>query len=97
VTEEFAATPSEVVACGARLVDDAGELKGVASSLQSEGDGGGVDSCAIKPGDMGDFWNQLKWVVDTLAGTPEADADWMCGLGNDLQQAGATFQEFDQA
>jgi hypothetical protein len=88
VAEEFAATPSEVVAAGGELCYNAGAVGGVASSVQGESTG----DCALAPGDMTSFWNQLDWV----AGTLEGYSNWMAGLGQNLQQAGAQFQEFDQ-
>jgi hypothetical protein len=92
VAEETAATPSEVVATGGELCENAGAVQGVASSVQSEGSGDGADGCAITPGDMKSYWAQLDWV----AGTLDSYANWMGGLGNNLEQAGAKFQEYDQ-
>lgn len=88
MAEETAATPSEVVATGGELCENAGAVQGVQSSVQSEDTG----DCALAPGDMKSFWAQLDWV----AGTLESYSNWMGGLGNNLQQAGAKFQEYDE-
>lgn len=92
MAEQFAARPSEVVACGGELAYNAGEVRGVQSSLQSEGGGAGVDGCATEPGDMKSFWDQLDWVVGTL----KDYANVMGDLGSNLQQSGVNFQGFDQ-